>query len=76
LKNKFGTDEQLASFKKEVGIMSRIRFPNVCLLLGACTDPEYFCIVQEYLPGGDLANLCEKRKLPQSFFARMRLASQ
>jgi len=75
LKNKFGTEEQMASFKREVEIMSRIRFPNVCLLLGACTDPDYFCIVQEYLPGGDLANLLEKGKLPTSFYARMRLAS-
>eukprot|EP01123_Difflugia_compressa_P008793 TRINITY_DN272_c0_g1_i2.p1 TRINITY_DN272_c0_g1~~TRINITY_DN272_c0_g1_i2.p1 ORF type:complete len:528 (-),score=105.30 TRINITY_DN272_c0_g1_i2:120-1703(-) len=76
LKNKFGTDEQLNSFKREVSIMSRIRFPNVCLLLGACTDPDYFCIVQEYLPGGDLAHLLEKGKLPPSFYARMRLGSQ
>jgi len=75
LKNKFGSDEQLTSFKREVTIMSRIRFPNVCLLLGACTDPNYFCIVQEYLSGGDLGNLLEHGKLPKLFYARMRLAS-
>jgi len=55
--------------------MSRIRFPNVCLLLGACTDPSYFCIVQEYLSGGTLAEALEKGKLPTSFYGRMRLAS-
>jgi len=76
LKNRFDSQEQILSFKREVETMSRIRFPNVCLLLGACTDPEYFCIVQEYLPGGDLATLLAKAKLPQSFYGRMRLASQ
>eukprot|EP01124_Arcella_intermedia_P021173 TRINITY_DN2913_c0_g1_i3.p1 TRINITY_DN2913_c0_g1~~TRINITY_DN2913_c0_g1_i3.p1 ORF type:complete len:522 (+),score=121.48 TRINITY_DN2913_c0_g1_i3:19-1584(+) len=76
LKNRFGTEEQLASFKREVDIMSRIRFPNVCLLLGACTDPDYFCIIQEYLPRGDLASALENKKLPNNFYARMRLGSQ
>jgi serine/threonine protein kinase len=76
LKDRFGSEEQMASFKREVEIMSRIRFPNVCLLLGACTDPDYFCIVQEYLPGGDLASLLEKGRLSSSFYGRMRLASQ
>jgi len=69
------TDNHLTNFKREVEIMSRIRFPNVCLLLGACTDPSYFCIVQEFLSGGTLADALEKGKLPTSFYSRMRLAS-
>uniref|UniRef100_A0A6B2L3F6 Protein kinase domain-containing protein n=1 Tax=Arcella intermedia TaxID=1963864 RepID=A0A6B2L3F6_9EUKA len=76
MKNKFGSAEQLASFKREVDVMSRIRFPNVCLLLGACTDPDYTCIVQEYLPKGDLAAALEHNKLPSNFYSRMRLGSQ
>jgi len=69
------TDDQMQNFRREVEIMSRIRFPNVCLLLGACTDPSYFCIVQEYLSGGTLAEAIEKDRLPTSFYGRMRWAS-
>jgi serine/threonine protein kinase len=72
----FTNADQLNAFKREVDTMSRIRFPNVCLILGACTEPDYFCIVQEYLPGGDLAALLDKKKLPASFYGRMRLAAQ
>jgi len=69
------TDDQMQNFRREVEIMSRIRFPNVCLLLGACTDPSYFCIVQEYLSGGTLAEALDKGRLPTSFYGRMRWAS-
>ncbi|XP_020691963.2 U-box domain-containing protein 52-like isoform X1 [Dendrobium catenatum] len=39
-------------FHKEVEILSRIRHPNMVLLLGAC--PEYGCLVYEYMANGSL----------------------
>eukprot|EP01125_Pyxidicula_operculata_P007412 TRINITY_DN251_c3_g1_i2.p1 TRINITY_DN251_c3_g1~~TRINITY_DN251_c3_g1_i2.p1 ORF type:complete len:301 (+),score=37.00 TRINITY_DN251_c3_g1_i2:22-924(+) len=67
------TDEQtLASFKKEVAIMSNIYHPNICLFMGACTQGK-FMIVQEYLRGGDLENLLHS-KVEISLYKRMQMA--
>ncbi|XP_020577804.1 U-box domain-containing protein 52-like [Phalaenopsis equestris] len=39
-------------FEQEVEILSRVRHPNMVLLLGAC--PEYGCLVYEYMANGSL----------------------
>src|SRR5699024_2207533 len=36
---------------------SSIFHPNICLFMGACTDPERLFIVAEYMPGGKLETL-------------------
>ncbi|CAN6470056.1 unnamed protein product [Victoria cruziana] len=39
-------------FQKEIEVLSRIRHPNMVLLLGAC--PQYGCLVYEYMANGSL----------------------
>jgi len=67
-------EEQLASFKKEVAIMSTIFHPNICLFMGASTVPGNFFIVQEFLPGGDVEKLLRNPKVTLSLYRRMQIA--
>ncbi|OWZ23593.1 Serine/threonine protein kinase [Phytophthora megakarya] len=47
----------LEEFEAEVQIMSILRHPNICLLMGACLEPPTRCLVIEYLPRGSLWNV-------------------
>ncbi|KAL8537783.1 hypothetical protein ACS0TY_012789 [Phlomoides rotata] len=44
--------EGLKQFQQEVEVLSRMRHPNMVILLGAC--PEYGCLVYEYMENGSL----------------------
>jgi hypothetical protein len=44
----------LEEFQSEVKIMSVLRHPNICRLLGACMEPANRCLVVELLPRGSL----------------------
>ncbi|ETV72824.1 TKL protein kinase, variant [Aphanomyces astaci] len=44
----------LEEFQSEVEIMSVLRHPNICRLLGACMDPPNRCLVVELMPRGSL----------------------
>jgi len=60
------TDQDaVKQFLKEAETLKGLRMhPNVCSLLGVCTDPRYpVCIVMEYLPGGSLHDYLAKGKL-------------
>lgn len=51
------TSDILEEFEAEVQIMSILRHPNICLLMGACLVPPTRCLVIEYLPRGSLWNV-------------------
>ncbi|DAZ99413.1 TPA: hypothetical protein N0F65_004046 [Lagenidium giganteum] len=51
------TADILEEFETEVQIMSILRHPNICLLMGACMEPPTRCLVIEYLPRGSLWNV-------------------
>jgi hypothetical protein len=69
------TDEKaLAAFKKEVGIMSTIFHPNICLFMGACTIPGNFFIVSEFLPRGDVEKMLRDQNVKLSLYTRMKMA--
>uniref|UniRef100_A0A8C5NFW6 receptor protein-tyrosine kinase n=1 Tax=Gouania willdenowi TaxID=441366 RepID=A0A8C5NFW6_GOUWI len=41
-------------FLKEIRIMSRLRDPNIVLLLAVCVDTDPLCMITEYMENGDL----------------------
>jgi len=49
-------------FQNEIAVLSRLRHPNLVLFLGACLDWEPKFILTEYLPGGTLEDVFQRRK--------------
>jgi len=68
----------LDEFIQEVGIMARLRNPNILLCMGACTEEEYgqnnYAIVMEYMPRGDLHSLLHNQANPLSLPKKMQFA--
>lgn len=61
-------DMLLAEFFQEVAVVSKLQHPNICRFLGASIEPPKYCVVSEYLEGGDLFHyLRNKKKI--DFFA-------
>lgn len=65
---------QSKQFQQELEILSRIRHPNLLLLLGAC--PDHGCLVYEYMENGSLEDrLFQKNSTtPIRWFDRFRIA--
>ncbi|KAH6793238.1 protein kinase family protein [Perilla frutescens var. hirtella] len=61
-------------FQREIDVLSRMRHPNMVILLGAC--PEYGCLVYEYMESGSLEDRlnCLNGSSPLSWRARFRIA--
>lgn len=69
--------ETLSAFKKEVGIMSKLRHPNVLLFMGASLEPGNLMIVTELMPNGSIHDLLHsKEPVELSFKTRMKMAKQ
>ncbi|XP_042411643.1 serine/threonine/tyrosine-protein kinase HT1-like [Zingiber officinale] len=47
-------------FTREVSMLSHLYHRNVIKLTGACKQPQAFCIITEYLPGGSLRAFMHK----------------
>ncbi|CAI5536472.1 unnamed protein product [Closterium sp. Naga37s-1] len=69
-----GPDE----FRVEVEVLSRMRHPNIVLLMGCCTDE--MALVYEFLPGGTLQDKLGPPKgsaaVPLSWADRLRIAAE
>ncbi|KAM3359524.1 U-box domain-containing protein 52 isoform X1 [Capsicum galapagoense] len=65
-----------SQFQQEVEVLSRMRHPNMVLLLGAC--PEYGCLVYEYMANGSLEERLMRRadKHALSWQLRFRIAAE
>ncbi|KAL3528604.1 hypothetical protein ACH5RR_007926 [Cinchona calisaya] len=63
-------------FQREVEVLSRMRHPQMVLLLGAC--PEYGCLVYEYMENGSLEDrlFCRKGSSPLPWTVRFRIAAE
>lgn len=71
-----GGDLTVRELKHEIAVMSHMHHPRVTQFLGACTSSHPWLIVFEYLPGGTLGALLEKRKgkpMPVPLAARFSL---
>lgn len=60
----------------QVEVLSRMRHPNMVLLLGAC--PEYGCLVYEYMEQGSLEDrlFCKNGSPPLPWRTRFRIAAE
>jgi hypothetical protein len=54
--------------------MASFAHPNICLFMGACTQPGNFFIVQEFLTGGDVETLLREKNTQLSLYSRMLMA--
>lgn len=48
------SSKELASFRQEVSVLSRLRHPNIIAFLAACTVAPDICIIEEIAKGGSL----------------------
>ncbi|XP_043718271.1 probable serine/threonine-protein kinase DDB_G0282963 isoform X2 [Telopea speciosissima] len=64
----------LLDYKKEIGIMLRLRHPNVLLFMGAVYSPERLAIVTEFLPRGSLFKTLQRNNLSLDMRRRLRMA--
>ncbi|CAA0816177.1 protein kinase family protein [Striga hermonthica] len=60
-------------FQQEVEVLSRMRHPNMVILLGAC--PEYGCLVYEHMDNGSLEDRL-LRSPPLPWPSRFRIAAE
>ncbi|KAL1192133.1 U-box domain-containing protein 33 [Cardamine amara subsp. amara] len=63
-------------YQQEVGVLSKMRHPNIITLIGAC--PEGWSLVYEYLPDGSLEDRlnCKDNSPPLSWQNRVRIATE
>lgn len=54
------TETQGTEFAQEVLVLREVRHRNVVRFVGACTKPPEFCILTEYVPGGNLHDFLHK----------------
>lgn len=68
--------EGQAQFHQEVDVLSRMRHPNMVILLGTC--PERGCLIYEYMENGSLENLlsCKDGTPPLPWRDRFRIAAE
>jgi len=52
----------LRSFQDEMMLMSKLSHPNIVRFIGACITPPNLCILSEYVHGGTLYRLLQKRR--------------
>lgn len=65
-----------SEFQQEVNVLSKLRHPNLVILIGAC--PDAWIIVYEYLSGGSLEDRlnCKDNTPPLSWQNRIRIAAE
>ncbi|RLM54370.1 serine/threonine-protein kinase EDR1-like [Panicum miliaceum] len=68
------SSDALEEFRTEVGIMRRLRHPNVVLFMGAVTRVPHLSIVTEFLPRGSLFRLIRRPNNQLDERRRLRMA--
>ncbi|KAK9058912.1 hypothetical protein SSX86_023760 [Deinandra increscens subsp. villosa] len=67
-------DDAILSFRKEVCLMKRLRYPNILLFMGAVVSPQHLCIVTEFLPRGSLFSLLQRSTTKLDWRCRVHMA--
>eukprot|EP00992_Anisonema_acinus_P009446 TRINITY_DN5665_c0_g1_i2.p1 TRINITY_DN5665_c0_g1~~TRINITY_DN5665_c0_g1_i2.p1 ORF type:complete len:233 (+),score=42.60 TRINITY_DN5665_c0_g1_i2:1017-1715(+) len=66
--------EMVASFRREVRLLSSLTHPHIVLFKGACVDPPHLCIVTELMNGGNLYTLLQDEDVDLEWGLRLRWA--
>jgi serine/threonine protein kinase len=68
------TEKQLAEFKHEVSILSKLRHENILMFMGVCTDGPTPKIVTQLMPGGSVYAALRNSAKPLTFKQKMLIA--
>lgn len=61
LREDIANDRELLEFRRELAIVNHLAHPNIVQFLGAITNSMPMCIVTEFLPGGNVADVLAAR---------------
>lgn len=61
LREDIANDRELLEFRRELAIVNHLAHPNIVQFLGAITNSMPMCIVTEFLPGGNVADVLASR---------------
>ena len=61
LREDMANERELLEFRRELAIVNHLAHPNIVQFLGAITNSMPLCIVTEFMPGGNLADLLTAR---------------
>jgi len=61
LREDMANERELLEFRRELAIVNHLAHPNIVQFLGAVTNSMPLCIVTEFMPGGNLADLLTAR---------------
>ena len=67
------SDAALKEFRTEVTMMSKMRHPNVVLLMGICSEAPHLAIVTEYLARGSMYRLLHHTETPLDMRRRVKM---
>lgn len=56
-RNTFGKNKEQSVFEKEFNVISKLRHTRVLMFLGVTIENGNYCIITEYLSGGNLSQL-------------------
>lgn len=54
------------SLLKEAEVLHKARFNHIIQIFGVCNEPEFFCIVTEFMNNGSLDELLHEVRLRRS----------
>ena len=61
LREDMANERELLEFRRELAIVNHLAHPNIVQFLGAVTNSMPLCIITEFMPGGNLADLLTAR---------------
>jgi hypothetical protein len=66
--------KNIALFKQEAELMSKMRHPNILLYVSSSLQPPNLYIVTEYMARGSLFKVLHNKSIPLSWYTRVRMA--
>ncbi len=64
----------VADFYQEAKLLSMLRHPNICHLIGVCTEFPNLAVVMDYAPHGSLHSLLQNASIPMDWQLKLKIA--